>query len=201
MKKQPKMYQDHNGNDIPSTYLHKIDKDKDAAAKRLFKKATDLNGRLESFKAELLETCDELYNRVLSENKVTIRENSKGGYSIMTVDKSIKIEISIRETMSFDDRIDVAQAKIKEFLAEKTKGIDLDISTLINNAFETRKGQLDTKRVMGLMKLNITHHTWVEAMELIRQSIQTNNTKRYVRVWERQIGGEYKAVKLDFASI
>lgn len=195
------MYQDHNGNDIPSTYLHKIDKDKDAAAKRLHKKAQDLNSRLNAFKTELLETCDELYNRVLAENKVTIKENSKGGYSIMTVDKSIKIEITISETISFDDRIDVAQAKIKEFLAEKTKGIDLDLGTLINNAFETRKGQLDTKRVMGLMKLNITHHLWQEAMDLIRQSIQTNNSKRYVRIWERQSNLEYKAVKLDFASI
>lgn len=200
-KKTGKVYPDHNGNLIPAAYIHKVDKEKDSAARKIHAKALKLSIALTEFKEEALGKCDELYNKMLEENKITIRENAKGGYSIMTIDKSIKIEITISETIQFNEKIDMAQVKIKDYLSEKTKGIDNDLQLLVTEAFKTRKGQLDTKRVIGLLKLNITHHLWVEAMELIKQSIEQNNTKRYMRVWERKENGEYKSIKLDFAAI
>lgn len=200
-KKTGKVFTDHHGNEIPAAYIHKIDKQKDAAAKKLHAKAVKLSKALQEFKNEALTQCDALYEQMLQENKVTIRENARGGYSIMTIDKAIKIEITISETISFNEKIDFAQSKIKEYLAEKTQGVDNDLQLLVNEAFKTRKGQLDTKRVIGLLKLNITHRLWVEAMELIKQSIEQNNTKRYMRIWERESDNSYTNIKLDFASI
>jgi hypothetical protein len=200
-KKTGKVFTDHHGNEIPAAYIHKIDKQKDATAKKLHAKAVKLSKALQEFKNEALTQCDALYEQMLEENKVTIRENARGGYSIMTIDKAIKVEITISETISFNEKIDFAQSKIKEYLAEKTQGVDNDLQLLVNEAFKTRKGRLDTKRVIGLLKLNITHRLWVEAMELIKQSIEQNNTKRYMRIWERQQDGGYGNIKLDFASI
>lgn len=200
--KTQKKYTDKDGNEIPSSFIHKIDREKHAAAVKLAAKAEKISKVLTDFKTELMNTCDQLFQKALDENRVTLKKNSVGGYSISTIDKMIKIEITISETISFDDNITIAQAKIKQYLDEKTMGIDQDLHLLVNEAFKTRKGSLDTKRVLGLLKLNIQHTVWKEAMDLIQRSIQTNDTKRYARIWKKRNAGDgYDIINLDFASI
>lgn len=199
--KKTKTYTDKDGREIPSGYLHKIDKDKHAAAIKIHKKASEISKRMADFKSLVFEIADDLYERTLTEKKIKLRDNSKGGYSITTIDKAIKVEITISETIAFDDRIDIAQKLINEYLEDKTKGSDAELSILINEAFRTTRGRLDTRRILNLMKLQIKHQKWVKAMELIKESMSTRDSKRYIRVWERAENGEYKPVKLDFASI
>jgi hypothetical protein len=200
-KKPKKMYLDPRGNEIPSDYIHKTERDKHSASIRLHKKAVDIHKRMADFKKELIETCDALYAKTLEENRITVRENSKGGYSISTVDKALRIEVTIADSIHFNDKIDLAQAKIREYLSKKTKDIDGDISMLINEAFKAKRGRLDKNRILSLLKLNITDLLWKEAMALITQSIEVNNTKRYFRILERDPEGQYNQVVLDFASI
>jgi hypothetical protein len=200
-QKKVKVFTDHNGNEIPANYIHKIDKEKHAAAQKLCTKAEDLSTRLKSLKDEMFSICDAFHERMLADNNVTVRVNSKGGYSIQTIDKAIKVVITVAETIHFNDKIEVAQAKIQEYLEKIMQGANTDLQLLVNRAFKTSKGRLDTKQIIGLFQLNITHETWKEAMELIKQSMTTNSTKRYVQVWKRKENGEYEAVKLDFASL
>ena len=60
---------------------------------------------------------------------------------------------------------------------------------------------MDVKRILGLFRLKINHPTWMEAMELIKQSINRNNSKRYARVWEKDKNGEYRNIELNSSSI
>lgn len=194
------MYLDKDGREIPSTYLHKIDRDKHAAALRIAKKAQALSQQLEAFKNELIEACDALHQRALDENRVTLRENSKGSYTISTIDKKVKVEVNVSEFGGFGDDISIAHALIKEFMLEKTKGIDAELAQIITGAFETRGGNLDAKRILALKKLNIQHPKWKQAMDVIDKSYEVRNTKRYPRVWIMDSRGEYKSVKLDLAA-
>ena len=200
-KRKGKVYTDKDGREIPSGYIHKVDKEKHAAALRIHKKAVDLNSRLVAFKAEVFEVADALYQRMLDEKKIELRDNSRGGYSISTIDKAIKVEITVAETIAFDERIDVAQKLINEYLEDKTKGADQDLAILVNEAFRTTRGRLDTRRIINLMKLKITNEKWAKAVDLIKESMSTSDSKRYIRVWERDQNGGYKPVKLDFAAI
>ena len=127
--------------------------------------------------------------------------NSKGGFSVSTFDRDAKIEISIQERIEFDDLISVAHEKIKLYLEEKTQGVDHDLQQIINQAFETRKGRMDVKRILGLFRLQINHPLWIDAMELIKRSITRNNSKRYARIWEKDENGEYRNIELNFSSI
>jgi len=194
-----KTWKDHEGNTIPSQYVPAIDKARDKVAQRILKQATNLNARIAKFKNDSLTECDDLYNQILESHKV--RKNSKGGYSITSFDKDIKIEISIQERVSFDDLIQVAQLKIQEYLESKTHGIDTDLQQIINLAFKTSQGKMDVKRVLGLFKLDIKHHLWIEAMEILKNSISRNNSKRYMRIWQKADNGEYKSIELNFSSI
>lgn len=194
-----KQWIDVSGNEVPAQYVPKLDKERERITLKYLAKAKKLSEQLQALKDEMLADCDAIYDQMLKENNVP--GNSKGGYSVSTFDRSAKIEVSIQERIEFDDLVTVAHEKIKQFLEAKTKGVDMDLQQLINQAFETRKGRMDVKRILGLFRLQITHPLWIEAMELIKKSINRNNSKRYVRVWEKDGNGEYRNVELNFSSI
>jgi len=200
-EKKTKMFVDKDGNAIPAKFISKSEKDSDVAALKLYKKAQDLNERLSSFKTEAFTLCDDLFAQLMLDNKVVVRENAKGGYSITSFDKAIKIEVRISETIHFDDRITLAQELIKEYLKEVTETAHPDLAILINNAFKSNKNGLDVKSIISLFKLTITHPKWVQAMELLKLSMQVNNTKRYMRIFKKDSNGEYQQVKLDFSNV
>ncbi len=200
-KKKGKTFTDKDGNQVPSGFIHKIDKAKHAAALRLCAKAEKISAQLSDFKTELFTICDELYDRALAEHKVIKRVNAKGGYTITTIDKKVKVEITMNEFVGFGDDISIAHELIKEWLAEKTQSVDPELTQIITSAFENSGGNLDVKRILGLKKYNIVHDKWKAAMEVIDRAYEVRNTKRYARIWVMNAEGEYKVVPLDFASI
>lgn len=194
-----KEWRNHKGELVPAPYVPKLDKEKERTALKVYSKASDLSVRLAEFKADALEACDKIYDKMLRDNNVST--GKKGNYTVTSFDKVYKIEVNVSERIEFDDQIQVAQAKINEYLEEKTEGIDNDLIQIINQAFKTTKGQMDTKSVLGLFQLKITHKKWREAMELIKQSISRNTSKRYMRIWKKDDNGEYRSVELNFSSI
>jgi hypothetical protein len=189
----------HLGETVPVKYVPKIDLYKDKITKRKLKDAIAIADKLAEFKVSLLADCDAIYEQM--KDDADVRTGVKGNYSITSFDKSIKIEISVQERIEFGDEINLAQAKIQQFLTEKTKGIDSDLSQIINQAFQTNRGRLDTKRVLGLFSLKIEHKTWREAMELLKKSINRNSAKRYVRISQKDAEGKTQYVTLDFSAI
>lgn len=194
-----KEWVDLNGNKVPAQYVPKLDKDRERVTLKHLAKAKKLSEQLEQFKMELLSDCDAVYDNMLAENNVPAQ--SKGGFSLSTFDRSAKIEISIQDRIEFDDLISVAHEKIKQYLEDKMQGVDHDLQQIINQAFETRKGRMDVKRILGLFRLQIKHPLWNEAMELIKKSISRNTSKRYARIWEKDVNGEYRNIELNFSSI
>jgi hypothetical protein len=194
-----KQWIDLNGNEVPAQYVPKLDKERERVTLKHLARAKRLSEQLEKFKTELLEECDAVYDAMLADNDVPGK--GKGGFSISTFDREAKIEISVQERIEFDDLISVAHEKIKQYLTTKMEGVDNDLQQIINQAFETRKGRMDVKRILGLFRLKINHPLWLEAMELIKNSITRNNSKRYARIWEKDANGEYKNIELNFSSI
>jgi hypothetical protein len=64
-----------------------------------------------------------------------------------------------------------------------------------------KTGKINTGRVLGLRRLNISDERWKRAMDAISDSLQVTGTKAYVRVYERQDDGRYLPLSLDMASI
>jgi hypothetical protein len=194
-----KEWKNHKGETIPAKYVPKIDKDREGLVNRHVARAAKLHEALNSFKTDLLIDCDAFFDQMMTDNNV--RKPGKGNYSLTTFDKQYKIEVDVQDRIDFDDTIQVAHEKIKLYLAEITKDSSGDIQQIVNAAFQTSKGKMDVKRVLGLFELNINHPTWKEAMELIKNSIQRNSSKRYVRFWTRQDDGEYNGIELNFSAL
>lgn len=198
MKNQKKQWIDHKGQEVPAMHVRPIDKRKDTFAIRMEKKAQKVSQALKEFKEELFAGGDQIW--IDMQNAEGVRTGEKN-YSINTFDKAIKIEISQQEKIEFDDNIKLAKAKIFEYLDERLSDSDAEIKAIVHNAFETSRGNLDVKRVMSLFKLNITHEKWLHGMELLKKSIDRNNSSRYARIFVRDHDGKYKSIPLSLSQI
>jgi hypothetical protein len=194
------MWTDHKGAQVPRAYVPKPDQAKELKIGKIFNHANALSAKLKAFKDEAYSICDELYAETLRAANITPTDR-KGNYSISSFDKTIKIEVNVADRIDFDDNITLAQEKLNEFIRLKTAGADMELSALVNQAFTTRKGRLDKARIFGLMQLNIAHPIWGEAMDLIRKSITTNSSVRYMEIAQKDPDGRYIPVILNFATL
>ena len=104
----------------------------------------------------------------------------------------------------FDEKLQIAKKKIDECIHEILKDVNsIDGQQLINNAFEVdKKGEVNPRKILVLRSYNITHPKWIEAMEIIAESIEIVSTKEYIRFYTRDnIQESYKQVTLDIAGV
>ena len=199
-KNTSKTWLDHRGNEVPRDYVPKFDRYNEIQVSKIFNAAIKLNEQIARFKAMSYEIADALYAEMLRNANIAPSDR-KGNYTLTSFDKSIRIEVNVNELIEFDENINLAQMKLQEFIENKTKGVDIDIVALINQAFTTRKGRLDKARIFGLFSLNITHPLWQESMELIRKSINRNSTVRHMEIAEKDENGRYVPIRLNLATI
>ena len=194
-----KNWKNSKGQEVPAVYVPPIDKEREKIVKKYIDKALHLNAQLIVFKKDMVDDCDAFIERMF--DAASVKKEGKGNYSLTSFDKELKIEINVQDRIEFDDTIQIAHAKIKEYLTEITLGANSDIQVIVNSAFQTSKGKMDVKKVLSLFELKITNPKWIEAMELIQKSISHNNSKRYARLWKKDGNGEYQVIELNFSSL
>lgn len=200
-KAKDKKWNTHDGDKVPVQYIGDYEKKKERVLATCLTKANSVSKTLKELKSLMFSKADDLYAEMLEIKNIDAVKR-KGNYTIFSFDKSVKLEITISNRLEFDDRINLAQEKLNEFIALKTEGIDHDITELINNAFKTTKGKLDSKRIISLFSLKITHPIWNEAMELIKESMSTNHSARYVTISVKDENtGKYEQIQLNFSAI
>lgn len=199
-KRTDKVWYDHRGTKVPREYVPDFDKKSENIVARIYNEAAKLSDRLAAFKQKAFDQADDLYAEMLKNAKID-EGKRKGNYTITSFDKSVKIEVNVSDRIEFDENIEFAQAKFREFIELKTDGADFELAELVNNAFSTRKGKLDTKRVLSLFTYKITHPVWLEGIEFVKKSMSTNSSVRYMEISAKDANGEYQTVKLNFSSI
>lgn len=203
MAKTSTTIKDAQGLDIPIKLVPKIDLEADKIANKIAKEADKLSEQLSAKKTEWLSLCDNWFEQLLYKLKTEDKSHGKGkgNYTITSYDKTIKIEINIGMRIEFDSKLQLAQTKINEYLEKITEGTGDEIRVIVNNAFSTTRGNLDTKKIMSLFRYQIKHQLWLDAMDILRQSITTNVSKRYVNIFRKDTEGKYQAILLQFSSL
>lgn len=200
--KKDEMWKDEAGMLIPRARITPLEKQKEAACASIVKQATEVSKRLAAFKEELKLKVNEVY--LLAMASCNVKVDSKGNYTIFSFDRSIKIEVSVSDRITFDDLIiKAAQEKFNEFLRETVESKFAFVNELITDAFSTSRGSLDAKKVMGLLKYTtrISHPLFLEACELIQRSIVRPDSKTYYRVFVKNEDEQYEAIELNFSNV
>lgn len=194
--------QDPQGRLVPASMVKDIDKLRDQTVRSIVQRAQVLSKQLATFKhaafsdiATFVETSGEQWGAKIGGNK--------GNVTLYTYDGRFKVIRQVQELVKFDEQLQAAKVLIDECITEWSTGSRDEIKVLVNDAFAVNKeGMVNTQRVLGLARLNITDEKWRRAMEAIGASITVIGSRSYIRVYER-VGDtdQYRPIGLDLASV
>lgn len=198
----PKGYwQDASGSLVPIAKIKDIDKDRSRTVADLCAQAKLQSATLMGFKVTAMQAVHEFVERSLAVYEVKHGGN-KGNVTLVTFDGKFKVIRQMQPTIVFDERLQAAKALIDECIQSWSKGSNVNIKVLVNDAFQVDSaGKISTGRVLGLRRLDITDEKWLLAMQAISDSMRVASTKPYIRFYERDDAtGEYVAINLDVAA-
>lgn len=194
---------DRSGNPVHLDLIRLPEKLKDETVEGLIAKAMEREKELGEFRKYAEGEVAAYFSLLLEKYGVDERSNSKkGNLTLENYSATAKVEIRIQETLSFDERLQVAKLKIDEYLKDATKNSSPEIQILISKAFEVDKtGKVDAKKIFGLKAYDIQDVRWKQAMEIIDEAKQVSKTTPYIRFYTREdISQKYRLVALDIAS-
>lgn len=192
--------QDSQGRLVPDDMVKPIDKARNELVMEIVTKAMPLRQKLAEFRAGSMDDINAFIDLSAEQFGAKIG-GAKGNVTLMSYDGRYKIIRAIDDYTVFDERLQIAKSLIDECIHEWSAGARSEIRTLINDAFQVDKeGRVNTKRVLGLRRLDIKDERWKRAMDAIGESLLTVGSKAYLRIYERQADGSYKQLGMDLAS-
>ena len=196
---------DETGNSIPFNRTTKSERLKEKYSNKILKEAQNATEKLKSLRDLMDVAIGEILEECRIENSVKL--DGKGNFTWYNFNRSIRVEVNINELITFDEiKLESAKEKLSSLIRDNTNGDDFILS-IVEQAFQTTTGKLDTKRILSLKKhtsriVNLSiKNTWQEAMDLIDQSISRPTSKKYMKVYLKDETGEYQNIQLNFSSL
>lgn len=192
---------DAKGNLVPLANIKEIDLLRDELVMEITAKARAVQENIADFKRSAFDDIAAFVQLSADRYDVALG-GKKGNVTLHSFDGQYRVNLSMQDTLVFDEGLLAAKALIDECINEWTEGSRTELKTLINAAFQVDKeGNISTARVLGLRRLDIKDDKWQRAMEALSDSLQVHTSKQFVRVYKRDDAGEYQLVSLDIAKV
>lgn len=192
---------DARGRLVPLELVKPIDLARDQLVMELVTKARELHKLMADFKGRAMGDVGAFLD--LSAERFGVKPGgAKGNLTLFSFDARYKLQVAQADRLVFDERLQAAKVLIDDCIREWAKGSGSEIRLLVQDAFQTdQTGRINTARVLGLRRLEITDPKWKQAMDAIGESLQVVGTKSYIRFYER-VGqsDEYRHLALDLGS-
>jgi hypothetical protein len=192
---------DAQGQQVPLAYVKPYDRQRDRLARRCKARWEKVRAVIE--RAYLDTAADlETIEALAADGRTDRKLGKRGNFQFTSFDGLIQVARSARYELRFDERLRTAQEIIEAIISEKAEGADADLAELVKGIFRpTSDGLLSQARVMGLFRLKIKHPRWSEAMDLIRESIESRRGKNILSVRTKSSRDtDWSALLLDIAS-
>lgn len=189
----------HGGYD-PVSAIKPIDLARDDLVKDIVAKSEEMSRAIALMKKAFFDDVRAFLD--LSAEKYGVKlGGKKGNLTLVSYDGSYKVLVAVNESIQFDERLLAAKELIDECIQEWSKDSREELRALVNDAFYVGKsGKLNSNRILGLRRLNITDEKWKKAMDAISDSVQIVGSKEYIRIYRRNSAGDYDLVNIDLAS-
>lgn len=193
--------EDAQGRLVPVDQIKPIDRERHELVMEKVAKVEAMRSALAQLKASLLDDVG-AFVELSAERYGAKLGGAKGNVTLVSFDGRYKLTRQIGEHITFDERLQAAKALIDECLHDWAKDSRPELRALINDAFQVdQAGRINTGRILGLRRLEITDERWQRAMSAIGDSVQVTGTKAYVRVYKRDGSGRYQVIPLDMAAL
>lgn len=183
---------------VPLKHISQEDRQRDALVMELIADARKLQMLVKSTK-QMMEAKLEDYLAHLAEQ---YGEEWQGNARIRDFSQTLEVEVSSAKLLTFDEKLSIAKAKVDACISKWSKNSRTEIIALVNQAFRVnQKGQMDVKALLKLPTLAINDEEWVEAMEIIKDSVTVWSTRQYLNFRVKGEDGKWLAIPLNFSRI
>jgi Protein of unknown function (DUF3164). len=190
------------GHLVPVEQVPAYDKARDDLVKEMVEEAEHLQAVLKEFKISALGDVVAFMELAFEKYGAKVG-GRKGNIQLLSYDGSMRVQLAVAEFLSFDERLQAAKALVDECLTEWTEDARPEIRSLVNQAFEVDKeGNVSPAKVLPLLRLEINDERWHRAMDAIRDSLNVQYSKQYIR-FHRRSGpdAKWQAIPLDIAAL
>lgn len=163
-------------------------------------RAEKLQTELKNFKKYCFKQFDKYMNDVSKKYNITF--STKGNLNITHSEINYRVCKNIQEYIVLDSKLQLAKDLIDKCINKWSEGGSLELKKLVNLAFSVdKRGKLNIPRVLSLRKLDISDADWQKAMIIISDSIDTENSKQFIRVYKKNRNKKWKSISLDIAKL
>lgn len=185
--------QDARGNLVPIANIKPIDLARDELVQEIFFAVETAMHDLEQARRGGIEDVRAFVE--LAAEKYGVKPSKKGNVTLHSFDGSLRVTVAMADVLSFDERLVAAKALIDECLAEWTQDSRQELKTIVQQAFDVNKeGNISTAKVLALRSYKIDDEKWQRAMKAIDDSLHTQTTREYIRIYRRNEQGKYVQV-------
>lgn len=187
---------------IPIENVKPVDKLRDDLVKNLMAKTKDVQKIIEEHRTVCFEDIKAFLEISASEHNIKFG-GEKGNITLLSYDGKYKVVIANQDYISFNEKLQIAKDLIDECIKKWSSGASANLLALVNDAFKVDKqGKISTDKILGLRRLEINDSVWLEAMKAIGESITVEDSKRYIRFYERRDkDGKYEHISLSPQSL
>lgn len=175
----------------------------DTVVNRSFGQVKTIVSAMQLLKSYLDREMPKAYDMACKEHGLD-PDGIRGNYKIFNQSEDLCVDVSEQIGISFDDIL-LAEAKklFYDFIDETLKGNAAFIADLVKSAFEASRGQLDSRKILHLLKFRkeITDERFQKGCELIELSQRQLQSKRYYRFSVRDDDGKYQTISLQFSHL
>ena len=191
-------WEDVNGQLVPRDYIPQDERDADKLVGKIVGKVQKFQEKMTEFKKEVrAEIAD-----YLKELAAKYGEEARGNPTIYNFNKTQQIEMKLANRFVFNEKLQIAKSKIDKLITEWSKDSRKELIAIINKAFSVdKKGKLDNKRLFDLMSLKINDPDWIEAMDMLKESMVIDSTKSYEYFRIKDENGRWKTISLNYSAI
>lgn len=201
MATDEKYMTDPQGRKVPVSMVKEIDVLRDQTVHTIMEKTFTETKRLKEFKEAIWSDIQSFLDISAEQHGIHFG-GKKGNITLTTYDGKYRVLIAVNDTVTFNEKLQIAKQLIDKCIKRWSQGASPEIKTLVDDAFQVDKqGNINTGRVLGLRRLNITDPDWMEAMQAITDSLMVVNSKTYMRFYSRADDGSYAQIPLDVAAL
>lgn len=189
---------DSAGHEVPTKYVSAYDKLRDRNVKKIVGCARNIRNNLESFVQNSIALLDQVAGL-----KETLGE--KGNLSVSSFDGLMRVSIRQRYNIFLDERVIKAREKMLGYIngvLTRVKPEDAAaMRIIVEEAFRVGANQmLSTAKVVQLLRMNIKNADWIDAQQILKDSLKPQKGKRYLTIETRpNMNHDFRSIRLDIA--
>lgn len=175
---------------------------RDDLVNRVIEEAKELNRVMREFKDQTIKELDKFAKE--AHKYGDIRSNSKGGFGLRSIDQSKKVVYRRNTKNEYDERAQMAEELIKEFLEDKVKKRFLaDYKFMMSLLARNKQGEFEQVSINTIIKNedNYDDPRWNKAIQLFKESYNNIFTKMSIEFFEKDKQQKDQPISLTFASL